>query len=99
MLQNLSPEVSQCLRHADDCATRARCEPDPALRRDFFDMELRWFKLARSYQYAGQLKSFTSHNKQRSEELTRQLEQLKHISATRWTRMTATSKASRNDDR
>jgi hypothetical protein len=85
MLQNLSPDVLQCLRQADDCATRARCEPDPALRRDFFDMELRWFKLARSYQYAEQLKTFTSHNKQRAEELTQQLEQLKQISSTRWT--------------
>ena len=77
MLQNLSPEVTECLRHADDCAQRARYEPNPSLRRDFFDMELRWLKLARSYQFAEQLRTFTSHNKQQRGELTERLEQLR----------------------
>jgi hypothetical protein len=77
MLQNLSSEVSECLRHAEECAARAKCEPNPALRRDYFDMELRWLKLARSYQFAEQLQSFSSHGKQQSGELTNRLEQLK----------------------
>jgi hypothetical protein len=77
MLQNLSPEVTECLRHADDCSQRAKYEPDPRLRRDFFDMELRWLKLARSYQFAEQLRTFTSHNNQQRGELTERLEQLR----------------------
>jgi hypothetical protein len=77
MLQNLSPEVIKCLRHADDCAQRAKREPDSSLRRDFFDMELRWLKLARSHQFTEQLRTFTSHSKQQGGELTDRLEQLK----------------------
>jgi hypothetical protein len=38
-------------------------------------MELRWLKLARSYQE--QPRTFTSHNKQQGGELTDRLEQLK----------------------
>lgn len=52
MLQNLSAEIRECLRCAEDCAARAEREPNTSLRRDFFDMELRWLKLARSYQFA-----------------------------------------------
>jgi hypothetical protein len=77
MLQNLSPEVSECLRRAEDCAARAKCEPNPALQRDYIDMESRWLKLAHSYQVAEQLQTFTSHNKQQNGELTNRLEQLK----------------------
>jgi hypothetical protein len=65
------------LRRAEDCAERARCEPNPALQRDFFDMELRWLRLARTYQLAGQLRTFTSHNDQQRGELTERLEQLR----------------------
>jgi hypothetical protein len=60
MLQTLSPEVRECLRHAEDCAQRAKIEPDPTVQRDFFDMERRWLKLARSYQYLEQISSFTA---------------------------------------
>jgi hypothetical protein len=77
VLQNLSSEVTECLRHADDCAQRARCEPNPSLRRDFFDMELRWLKLARSYQFAEQLRTFTSHDDRQRGQLTERLEQLR----------------------
>jgi len=81
MLQNLSPEVIYCLEHAEDCAKRANRELNPALKRDFLDMEKRWRKLARSYQFAEQLQSFSSHNKQRRGELTRRLEILQQKAA------------------
>jgi hypothetical protein len=77
MLQNLSSEVAECMRHAEECAARARHEPDPNLRRDLFDMELRWRKLARSYKLAEQLQTVTSNSKQESGELTNRLELLK----------------------
>jgi len=77
MLHNLSSEAAECMRHAEDCAARARHEPDPKLRRDLFDMELRWRKLAPSYQLAEQLQTVTSPSKQGNGELTNRLAQLK----------------------
>jgi hypothetical protein len=47
MLANLSAEVRECLWHAEDCAERAKAEPNPAIRRDYMEMEKRWLKLAR----------------------------------------------------
>ena len=55
MLANLSAEVRECLRHAEDCAERAKMEPSPALQRDYIEMERRWLKLARSYQLCERL--------------------------------------------
>jgi hypothetical protein len=77
MLQNLSPEVRYCLRHAEDCAERARREPDASLQRDFFDMETRWLKLARSYQFLDQLNDFTSYNAQQRRTLSERLQRLR----------------------
>ena len=51
MWENLAEEVRECLRHAEECAARAKIEPHPAIQRDFIDMELRWLQLARSYQF------------------------------------------------
>jgi hypothetical protein len=42
---------------------RAKIERDPSLVRDFLDMERRWLKLARSYQFSEQLETFHKHNK------------------------------------
>ena len=68
MLQNLSKQVRECLQHAEDCAHRAKVEPDPNLQRDYIMMERRWLNLARSYQFAEQLETFSAHNKKRSNE-------------------------------
>jgi len=77
MLQKVSPEVKYCLQHAEDCAERARGEPDPLLCRDFFDMEMRWLKLARSYQFVDQLNAFTSYNAQQRGALSDRLVRLR----------------------
>ena len=58
MLQNLSTEIRDCLNHAEDCARQAKLQPDPQLRQDFFDLEQRWRKLARSYEFAGRISAF-----------------------------------------
>ena len=63
MLQNLGQQVRECLQHAEDCAHRAKVEPDPNLARDFLDMERRWLGLARSWQFSEQLDTFSKHNK------------------------------------
>src|SRR5215475_7589367 len=76
MLQNVNQQVLECLRRADDCAERAKREPNPSLQQDFLEMENRWLKLARSYQFLEQLGLFTAHNNQRRSELSRRLGQL-----------------------
>jgi hypothetical protein len=58
MLHNLSEEIRGCLRHAEECARKAREANKPRLREDFLEMERRWLRLAHSYQFAKKLKSF-----------------------------------------
>src|SRR5215472_10360095 len=81
MLQNLSSNVRECLQRAKECAERAKLEPNPALQRDFIDMEARWLKLARSYQFAEQLQTFTSHNGGQRTLLSERLERLRRYLA------------------
>jgi hypothetical protein len=78
MLANLSAEVRECLSHAEDCAERAKIEPNPAIQRDFIEMERRWLKLARNYQSFERLQPFSAHQEQQRGELSARLEQLKH---------------------
>jgi hypothetical protein len=61
MLANLSAEVRECLWQAEDCAERAKTELNPALQRDYIEMERRWLKLARSYQLFERLQVFSAH--------------------------------------
>jgi hypothetical protein len=78
MLLKLNPEVRYCMQHAHDCAERAKREPEPKLRREFFDMETRWLKLARSYQFVDQLTAFTTHNAQKRALLSERLIRLRN---------------------
>jgi hypothetical protein len=79
MLENLSEQILDCLRRAEESAERARHEPDSAVRRDFLDMERRWLKLAHSYEFLEQLGLFTSYNNQRRVELSRRLARLNQL--------------------
>jgi hypothetical protein len=76
MLEHLSEEVRECVERAGECAARAKMEPNPALKRDYLDMELRWLQLARSYQFLDQLRTFSAAQEKRGE-LSVRLEQLK----------------------
>jgi hypothetical protein len=55
MLNNLSEQIRECYRHAEDCARKAAAEPDPKLKRDFLDLEPRWLLLARNFKSSGRL--------------------------------------------
>ncbi|PWT82634.1 MAG: hypothetical protein C5B58_07905 [Acidobacteria bacterium] len=68
MLENLSEQVRECLRRAEDCAERLKRELNPDSKKDFLEMEDRWLKLARSYQFLDQLSSFTTYNNQKQTE-------------------------------
>jgi hypothetical protein len=63
MLNNLSEQIRECLRHAEDCARKAAAQTDPKLKEDFLDMERRWLFLARSYEVTEQLTDFSAETK------------------------------------
>jgi hypothetical protein len=65
MLNNLSEQIRECLRHAEDCARQAAAQTCPNLREDFLDMERRWLLLARSYEFTERLTDFSAEAKQR----------------------------------
>jgi hypothetical protein len=79
MLENLNGQVRECLRRAEESAERAKREQNPTLKRDFLEMEERWLKLARSYQFLERLGSFTNYNNAKRTELSRRLEQLSRV--------------------
>ena len=78
MLANLSAEVRECLWHAEDCSERAKIELNPAMQRDYMEMERRWLKLARSYQLFERMQTLSAHEDRQRGELSDRLEQLKH---------------------
>ena len=56
MLNNLSKEIFECYRHAEDCALKATARTDAQQKRDFLDLEQRWLFLARSYEFTEKLR-------------------------------------------
>jgi hypothetical protein len=75
----LSEQVRECLRHADDCAERAKREPNPDIKREFLEIENRWLKQACSYELLEHLALFTTHNNQNRAELSRRLARLDRL--------------------
>ena len=59
------------------CSERAKREPNPAIQRDYAEMERRWLKLARSYQLYERVQAFSAHQEQQRGQLSDRLEQLK----------------------
>jgi hypothetical protein len=55
VLNNLSKEIRECYRHAQDCALKATAHIDVQLKQDFLDLERRWLFLARSYEFSERL--------------------------------------------
>ena len=58
MLQNLSHEIRECLRRAEECKRLAEAAKTETGRADYLDMERRWLSLARSYEFAERLSDF-----------------------------------------
>ena len=59
MLQNLSREIRYCYGRAEECKRLAATALTDDIKADFLDMERRWLSLARSYEFAERLSSFT----------------------------------------
>ena len=59
MLKVLTNDVRECYQQAQECARQAHAISNPELRRDFLDLELRWLKLARSYEVSERFRTFS----------------------------------------
>lgn len=64
MLNKLSEQIRECLRHAEDCARQAAAQSCPKLKADFLDMERRWLFLARSYELTERVSDFSAQTNQ-----------------------------------
>jgi hypothetical protein len=59
MLQKLSEEIRECLRHAEECKRLSKTAFSPSAIEDYLSMEQRWLNLARSYEFAERVSDFT----------------------------------------
>lgn len=58
MLQKLNQYIAACTERAADCRRRAEQMNDAALKADLLDIETRWLRLARSYEFVESLERF-----------------------------------------
>ena len=63
MLQNLSEEIRECLRRAEQCKQLSKTVLSASAVEDYLNMEHRWLTLARSYEFAERLSRFTEQPK------------------------------------
>jgi hypothetical protein len=66
MLNNLSAQIRECYRKAEDSARKAAAQTDPELKQDYLNLERRWLVLAKSYDLTGRLFDFSAELKRRS---------------------------------
>ena len=59
MLQNLSEEIRECLRRAEECKRMSRTALSPSAIQEYLEMERRWLALAHSYEFTERLSRFT----------------------------------------
>ena len=59
MLQNLSEEIRECLRRAEECKRMSRTALSASAILEYLEMEQRWLALARSYEFTERLSRFT----------------------------------------
>jgi hypothetical protein len=64
MLKNLD-QIRECYLRAEKFRRWAATASPPSIREDYFSMERRWLSLARGYEFAKQLDSFTAASRYR----------------------------------
>jgi hypothetical protein len=69
VLNNLSEQIRECLRHAEDCSRKAAAQTDPNLKEDFLNLERRWLFLARSYEFTQRLGDFSDEARRKADNL------------------------------
>jgi hypothetical protein len=65
MLQNISKDICECYRRADECRGLADTKTSQSVRADYLRMEQRWLALARSYEFTERLSGFNEEFKAR----------------------------------
>jgi hypothetical protein len=63
MLQNLSEEIRECLRRAEECKRLSKTVQSPSAIQDYLEMEQRWLNLAHSYEFTERLSRYTGHSR------------------------------------
>ena len=71
MLSNLSEQVRECLKHAEDCARIAAAQTCPKRKEEFLDLERRWLGLARSHEFTERLGDFCGETRRESGDLSK----------------------------
>jgi hypothetical protein len=66
MLQNLSTEIRECHRRAEECSRLSENALSPSAIQDYLDMEQRWLSLARSYEFAERQSNFVEPFRRRN---------------------------------
>jgi hypothetical protein len=69
VLKNLSEEIRECYRHAEDCARQAAAQTNSKLKEDFLALERRWLFLARSYEFTERLSDLSDETKRNVDKL------------------------------
>ena len=59
MLQNLSKDIRECYRRAEECRHKAQTASTELMKANFLQMEQRWLSLARSYEVTESVSNFT----------------------------------------
>jgi hypothetical protein len=62
MLLNETAQVRECVWHAEECARQAKAQTNPKFQQDFLDLERRWLRLARSYEFSERLVIVATQN-------------------------------------
>ena len=65
MLQNLSEQIRECLRRAEECKRLSKTALGAPSIESYLEMEQRWLNLARSYEFAERLSRFTEPSRKR----------------------------------
>ena len=69
VLNNLSEQIRECLRHAEDCSRKAAAQTDPNLKDDFLNLERRWLFLARSCEFTDRITALSGETKRQVDKL------------------------------
>ncbi len=59
LLKNLSNDIRQCFRHAENCEREAKLESDPVARQEGLNAAARWIAFARNYEFAERIAGLT----------------------------------------
>jgi hypothetical protein len=57
LANNLTENIRECYRHAEDCRRKAKEQSNPGFQQDFLDCERRWRLLARGYELADRMET------------------------------------------